>query len=196
MAALHCLKAKELLQEMQRSDFLPRYNDELVRNVVEEAQALWKELQETLASEGSAVSDPAVACGMVVQYDSIARNKQCLLAYLQRRLERIETIRWLGGGVMPGHVSALLSAQEKDYARGYDKLLRDYMVPIDVNLTTDLEPPKALFIEVEVLEDCGEIMTSAGPVKLEARSRHYLKRSDVEPLIRQGLLRQTDTEAS
>jgi GINS complex subunit 1 len=52
----------------------------------------------------------------------------------------------------------------------------------------DLHPPKELFIQVRVLQGVGEIMTENGTIMLEKDSQHFLRRSDVEPLIRQGIL--------
>ena len=51
-----------------------------------------------------------------------------------------------------------------------------------------MQPPKDLYIEVRVLKDCGEIFTENGPVNLEINSTHFLRRVDVESLIRQGML--------
>lgn len=60
----------------------------------------------------------------------------------------------------------------------------------DCSNQQDQQPPKDLFVEVRVLRDCGEIMTENGLVNLEANSTHFLRRVDVEQLIRQGLLEQ------
>lgn len=57
----------------------------------------------------------------------------------------------------------------------------------------DLQPPKDLMIEVVVREDCGEVFTEKGPVRLELHSRHFLRRSDVAHLVRQGKLQQVET---
>ena len=50
-----------------------------------------------------------------------------------------------------------------------------------------LEPPRDLFVEIRVLKGCGEIMTERGPVTLDVGSTHYLKRTDVEHLIRRSV---------
>jgi GINS complex subunit 1 len=42
--------------------------------------------------------------------------------------------------------------------------------------------------QVRCLEDIGEIATEEGSVQLEKGSQHFLRRSDVEPLIRAGKL--------
>ena len=65
-------------------------------------------------------------------------------------------------------------------------MLSAYQEVIDVDLTANLEPPKDLMIEIRVLVNCGEIITENGPVSLDGGSTHYLRRSDVEHLIRLG----------
>lgn len=55
----------------------------------------------------------------------------------------------------------------------------------------DLQPPKHLNLEVHVLRDYGEIMTPTGSVKLTKGDRLFLRRSDVEHLIRQGIVEET-----
>ena len=60
-----------------------------------------------------------------------------------------------------------------------------YTFPHPQNKT---QPPKEMCIEVRVLQDCGEIMTDQGPVNLEKGTNHFLRRTDVEGLIRQGML--------
>lgn len=57
-------------------------------------------------------------------------------------------------------------------------------------LEQDLEPPKDTLIEVQVLEDCGELATARGTLRLDKHSRVHAHRSDVVHLIRQGKLAQ------
>ena len=76
-----------------------------------------------------------------------------------------------------------------DQFTAYDKLHGDYASFLQMDLTADLQPPKDLYIEVRVEKDCGEIFTDSGAVTLERGTTHYLRRSDVEHLIRQGFLR-------
>ena len=60
---------------------------------------------------------------------------------------------------------------------------------VAISVTGLKNPPKVLYVEVRVLRDCGEVMTESGVVNLEAHSQHFLRRVDVEQLIRQiGLL--------
>lgn len=54
---------------------------------------------------------------------------------------------------------------------------------------TEMHPPKAIFIQVRVLEDYGEFETSDGIlVILQKNSVHSLPRNDCEMLIKQGIL--------
>ncbi len=55
----------------------------------------------------------------------------------------------------------------------------------------DLQPPKHLYIEVRVLQDYGDVVTASGSVTLKKGERLLLKRSDIEHLIRQGVLEET-----
>ena len=45
-------------------------------------------------------------------------------------------------------------------------------------------------IEVKALKDSGEIFTDNGPVLLKKNNYYFLKRSDVEPLVKQNLAEQ------
>lgn len=116
----------------------------------------------------------------------LTRNRRYLFAYASHRLHHIRQSRWEIGSVLPEHLVPKLSSRENDYFMEYSNLLSDYCVSAGVDLSSDLEPPKNLRIEVRVLVDCGEIMTENGPVTLDKDTTHYLRRADVEHLIRQG----------
>lgn len=59
------------------------------------------------------------------------------------------------------------------------------------SIPQDLQPPKHLNLEVHVLRDYGEIMTPSGSVTLTKGDRLLLRRTDVEHLIRQGVVEET-----
>ncbi|EGZ24604.1 hypothetical protein PHYSODRAFT_554712 [Phytophthora sojae] len=182
-------KGKELLRELQRSDWLPPYNEDLVRQVVEESGLLHEELNRKLETfkEGMPKS---VECALVVSHQGLLRNKRCLLAYLHHRMEKIKALRWETGTIIPGPLAQNLCQREVQFFNQYDQMLTDYMADFELDLSADLKPPKDLYVEVRVLRDCGEVMTESGLVNLEAHSQHFLRRVDVEQLIRQGLLEQ------
>lgn len=59
-----------------------------------------------------------------------------------------------------------------------------------VNLSIDLKPPKALYIEVQCLVDYGKFDLNDGTtLLLKKDSRHYLPRNECEELIRQGVFK-------
>lgn len=59
-----------------------------------------------------------------------------------------------------------------------------------IDLTADLRPPKSLYIEVRCLEDYGNFELEDGEVvHFRKNSQHYLPRTQVENLIRQGVLK-------
>lgn len=59
--------------------------------------------------------------------------------------------------------------------------------PLD--LTVDLAPPKELFIEVRCQRDFGAVMLpQSGEVNLQKNTTHLLRRSEVDHLIKQGVV--------
>jgi len=110
-------------------------------------------------------------------------------------MKKIRALRWDTGSVIPPHLARSLSNKETEFFSNYDRLLNNYMMDFDLDLTADQQPPKDLCIEVRVLEDCGELVTENGTVNLEAHTTHYLPRSDVEHLVRQGKLQHLDNES-
>ena len=43
-----------------------------------------------------------------------------------------------------------------------------------------MEPPKDLYVEIRVINDCGEIITQDGIVNLEKNTIHFLRKADVK----------------
>ena len=89
----------------------------------------------------------------------------------------------------------MLSQSEKEFFLDYGKMVRKYQesLPIELDLMTDMEPPTDLFIEIRVLDDCGEILTNNGDVlKLERNATLLVRRCDVEFLLRQNKVIQTN----
>eukprot|EP00949_MAST-11_sp_MAST-11-sp1_P001244 g1244.t1 len=124
----------------------------------------------------------------------LLRNKRYALAYLKHRMEKIETLRWETGAVLPKELRSNLNSTELDYFQNYNNILGNYMRDMKIDITSGMTPPKDLLIEVRVVEACGEIFTDHGPVTLDANTTHFLRRGDVEHLIRQGKLQQTSRQ--
>ncbi|EWM29187.1 dna replication complex gins protein psf1 [Nannochloropsis gaditana] len=183
------LKGRELLQDLKRSDWLPLYNEDAVSRCLQECQGHMAQIRPALAQEMTEVP-PEYLVALTVHLQHILRNKRCLLAYMQYRLDKVRDLRWeTGGAIIPTRLQRKLSAKESEFFASYDKILSDYMgnYPL-LDLTGSTLPPKEICIEVRVLADCGEIMTDQGPVNLERGTNHFLRRADVEGLIRQGFL--------
>jgi len=183
----YCQKGRELMLDLQRSDWLPAYDEDGVRQVIDEVNKITKNLEEhmnrrkTRELEDSEKPFAAylLACGQ--------RNMRYSHAYFVHRLAKIRGLRWETGSILPERLQKdTLSAHEQDYFHSYNNLITSYNEAIGVDLASDLEPPRDLFVEIRVLKACGEIITESGPVSLDQGSTHYLRRSDVEHLIRLG----------
>tara|TARA_B110000285_G_C14868759_1_gene488144 strand:+ start:527 stop:736 length:210 start_codon:yes stop_codon:yes gene_type:complete len=60
---------------------------------------------------------------------------------------------------------------------------------IHIDLTVDLNPPKELFIEIRVNKDYGTVdLPESGEVKLQKNTIHNLRRSEVDHLIKRGIM--------
>jgi GINS complex subunit 1 len=93
---------------------------------------------------------------------------------------------------MPAHVANHLSRDELTYYDTYNKLVSKYSteaVKCNIDITTGLTPPTELFVEVRVLEDCGEVvLPESGVVNLKKNTTHYLKRGEIEKFIKSNAL--------
>ena len=111
------------------------------------------------------------------RHAGIDRNKRCLLAYLNSRMEKMREMRWQFGAVLPEEIKLNLSEPELEYFSKYNRHLATYMRAVGTDLTSDMYPPKSLYVEVRVKEDHGEVETADGEVVLlKAGSQHHLPR--------------------
>jgi GINS complex subunit 1 len=123
----------------------------------------------------------------------LQRDVRCTLAYLYNRLLKLKEIRWHLGPSLTADIKESLTEPEVQWFNNYSKLLSNYMMSfpdgVNVNITTDIKPPKSLFIEVKCLIDHGKLELESGEViSLQKDSIHYLPRCECEQLIRQGIL--------
>lgn len=165
------------------------HQDGALRQIAAEIKELLEPFLEIVQTHRSELqTNQTYIAGVVVFFRSIQRNKRCALAYLLNRLSRIQAYRWQVGPSAAAHLAENMSAPETTFLNQYNKLLADYCDKVQLDLTADLHPPRDLFIEVRVLRDCGSVLTDSGPVALKPGTAHFLKRTDVEHLIRQGAL--------
>ncbi len=110
------------------------------------------------------------------------------------RADRLHHLAWASGKALPDHVKEKLSPAEVNYYQRYIEAIDEYnksmmQGAMTMDLTVDLTPPKELFIEVRVKQDYGTVMlTESGEVNLTKGSTHLLRRTEVENLIKKGVL--------
>ena len=158
-----------------------------VRSVLEEIRVLYE------ANEKEIFSDQPSKSAIVLRHGALERDKRCLLAYLYHRANKIRSMRWDFGAVLPPDIRSNLCAPEQAFFNQYNKDLAAYMRSVGgglgVDLMTDHHPPKGLYIEVRCLVDYGELETEDGSVvMLNKNTQHFLPRAQCEQLIRQGVL--------
>ena len=127
----------------------------------------------------------------IVRMFTMLRNRDMLLCYLRHRLTKIEQARWDLAGAIPEESLAVLSPHERDYEQKYAQLLADFQVEYDLDLTRDTKPPSDLYIKVLAREELGAFIGAESGATIDsirAGDTVFLRRGDVEPLIRQGKL--------
>ncbi|XP_017491651.1 PREDICTED: DNA replication complex GINS protein PSF1-like isoform X2 [Rhagoletis zephyria] len=154
-------KAFELIKELERSSqTIPPFDDDGVRQVLEEIKAIFEE-NCAQAANYSTSGDRTLWPLLNFRHAALQRNKRCLLTYLYQRLLRIKALRWEFGPIIPADIKASLCEPEVNFFNTYSKSLASYMRSIGdgqgIDLTGDLRPPKSLYIEVRCVEDYDNI---------------------------------------
>ena len=117
--------ATQLVTESKRStatDTLYKYNDHLVRTLIREQrqlEALVSSALDALPEDGDAA---ALAPSFVVHQAALLRNKRCLLAYHQHRMNMLKSLYWSKGAALPPlltnpRIRANLAPHEVDFLR-------------------------------------------------------------------------------
>ena len=129
---------------------------------------------------------------------NVNRNIRCALAYLSTRLTRIERLAWEAGKNVPDHLLEKFSPAETKYFNTYLESLDNYNKSIsnmfandsnNIDLTVDFNPPKDLFLEVRVNKDYGTVvLPESGEVRLQKNTTHFLRRTEVDHLIKRGVV--------
>jgi len=176
--------ALNLVKESARNkNNLNPFNEDLVRQTIEETRRLWDQNRSEVAETG------AIGASTTLKHAAIERNKRCMLAYLNHRAELLTSMRWQFGAVLPEEIKLNMCEPETEFFSKYNKALAGYMRSVGTDLTTDIAPPKSLYIEVRVLEDHGELETADGDIiQLKKGTQHHLPRDLCEQLILQGIL--------
>mmetsp|Transcript_53259 Transcript_53259/g.164786 ORF Transcript_53259/g.164786 Transcript_53259/m.164786 type:complete len:214 (+) Transcript_53259:113-754(+) len=201
---LHMKKSVQLLRDLdlKRRKWLPKFNDQLVKDVVEEILSDTREMKGLVSQHTDLEEVPReVAAGLCLYNDLVDRNRRCLLAYLNARLEKIEELRWELGLMVSEEKLEMLHDSEKQYFHMYNTILDKYMKnyvpkckePLD--LTADAQAPEDMNVQIRVRDEgLGEIVTSdSGVLRLRKGYQLFVKRTDVEHLIRAGKVEHVKT---
>ncbi|GAB2228581.1 hypothetical protein Droror1_Dr00022701 [Drosera rotundifolia] len=173
---------------------LTRFNDDLFNQVIKECNVHYSqfyELTRKMQEEGLDVQSTRNAdhFGMLIHHLSLLRNKRCLMAYMYKRADILRSLSWKVGRVLPPEIEGKLSDIEKHYFKNHASTLQFYMREMDcLDLTVDMVPPKDPYIKVRVLEDIGVTAIGDKDTNLARHSIHFLKCTDAEPYIRQGMM--------
>lgn len=173
-----------LLRECALPD-IGSYKEEAVRNVLRLVRSYWNEAQEIFSSDGYRRGEDGSACKLLVTTMTLQHAARTLHIYHRLRVMKITRQIW-SMPMKPTDVS--LSSVESDFASHYRSNLKNYMANFKMDLTTSRNPPKDLFVMVRVLKDCGEVELDDGVVSLNANTFHFLKRSKIDHLLKQGFL--------
>ncbi|XP_061693540.1 DNA replication complex GINS protein PSF1 isoform X1 [Syngnathoides biaculeatus] len=215
---MFCEKAADLIRELRRSNDgqLPAFNEDGVRQVLQETEALYEHNQADVHETKSGRTADLLP-SIRLRHCCLLRNRRCVTAYLYDRLLRIRALRWEYGSVLPANVRFHMSAEEVSApdeirrpasadppARSlvcaqlrwfgrYKKSLACFMRSVGggggLDVTQDTKAPKSLYIQVRCVKDHGQLELDDGTlVLLKKNTQHFLPRCKCEHLIRQGVL--------
>jgi GINS complex subunit 1 len=190
-----------LVNEARRSTAagtLSKYNDPLVREVCREMRMLDRDLSNITSAyemDGSQVPDGIMAAASFYHI-ALRRNKRCVLAYQNHRLEKLRELYWGAAGSLAHllgdqETRSRLSPHEVDFLRSYNEIVQEYRSDFEdiLDIVGDVNiPPKELNVVVRVVKDCGTIQTELGPIDFQKGQRFMVRRADIEQLITQGFL--------
>lgn len=191
--------ATQLVTESRRStatDTLFKYNDTLVRTLVREQRGLEALISTVLDSVAQNAPMNQFPPSVIIHQTTVMRNKRCLLAYHQHRMNMLKTLYWSLGGALPPILSntqirANLAPHEVDFLREYNAMVVDFRADFtdELDITSSiLNPPKDIHVLVRVVRDCGVIETELGAIDFQKGQRFMVRRADIEHLLVQGYL--------
>ncbi|CCA69621.1 probable PSF1-part of GINS, replication multiprotein complex [Serendipita indica DSM 11827] len=194
-------QAMTLVNEARRSNAagtLSKYNDPLVRAVCREMRTLDTDLSRITSEyeiDDSQVPDGVMAAASFYHV-ALRRNKRCVLAYQNHRIEKLKELYWGAAGSLvhllgDSEVRTRLSPHEVDFLRTYNEIVQEFRGDFEdiLDVVGDVAiPPKELNVVVRVVRECGTIQTELGPIDFQKGQRFMVRRADIEQLITQGFL--------
>lgn len=195
---MHGTVGAGMIDSLRKSKWLPKYDDDGCNKVVEEINHLSTAIATTLEAAQFEINDLAIGCSVVVHHNSIERNRRLLMAYHRYRMNKIEDIRWLKGGILNKQYKEKLCDAEIEYFQNYSKLLNSYMKSIsgdsNIIITSHLYPPKDIKNEFIINENIGTLITEDGTSHdfLEKNNRLFIPSNshNVEMLLQNDKIQQ------
>ncbi|KAH8109921.1 DNA replication complex GINS protein PSF1 [Phellopilus nigrolimitatus] len=195
--------ATQLVTESRRStatDTLFKYNDPLVRSLIREQRGLEALITAALDDMPDGADPSQLPPSIVIHQTTVMRNKRCLLAYHQHRMNFLKDLFWSLGGSLPpilsnAQIRANLAPHEVDFLREYNTMVVDFRADFtdELDITSGVtSPPKDIHVLVRVVKDCGVIETEVGAIDFQKGQRFMVRRADIEHLIVQGYLEEVN----
>ncbi|KAL0095722.1 DNA replication complex GINS protein PSF1 [Phycomyces blakesleeanus] len=200
-----CESSQKLAKEAKRTaDILVSpYNEDLVQTICREVRMLQAKADTVItdmrqSNQGNPQPPtPDQLSELLLQYMAIKRNKRVLFAYHRQRMEKLKELSW-DVGIQSEHqreINSCLGPNEQKFLDEYTDIVNSYKqnfyeLDLGGNGGVDLEPPTDLIIEVRVIKDAGELITESGRVlNISKGNQFYVRRTDVEGLIKSGHLK-------
>ncbi len=203
-----------MLERLKGHPWLPPYEEDAIKKVIAETNALAAIVTRVTLTPKAELFKPLKAGSVVTHYNALQRQKRLALAYLNYRMNKIKDLYWETVDI-PAACETRLSPAERDFHSGYQQIMSEFMSETGVKLNSDPTPPKQLLLTVRVVKEQeptasaaagaagadgsaaaaagsggggSTVYTDSGPVTLQKRTAQYMRRADVELLIRQGVL--------
>jgi GINS complex subunit 1 len=131
---------------------IPKYRDDLVKNTIVEINSL-----------STLIPAKSTAASNTIKSAFLQRRKRCILAYQRERLNRYKELLWLSGATtsstLPENSYHAASSQELLFIKEYQDLVSTWKgLWLDVDVGASITPPKDVFVEIRVIQDCGEVI--------------------------------------
>ena len=131
---------------------IPQYHDNTVKNTISEINSLYNQ-SHSKATQSSNYLKKAY----------LERSKRNVLAYERDRIERFKDLIWACGAntssYLPEDSQKGASPYESKFIEEYKELVTAWKGEwLDIDIGSSLCPPKDIFIEVRVVEECGEVI--------------------------------------
>ena len=181
-----------LIKEASRqSAKLEPYNNEAVHAVLQEIESCFSDARawNFCHENNSSLFENANQARTIAVQNLIQRNTRILAVYHLTRLKCIADI-YTSVSVIPESFKNNTTTAEACFLEEYSNIISEYSKSFKrlFNIGITQDPPRELYIQIKVNQDCGIIQTEQGQLHLNANTLHFVRRPDVQNLIDQGFV--------